>query len=133
MIKAVTLEEDVVEQIELYQESSGTEIENVIPHIVNDAIRKYVRDLERQALIREQEAYQRQHSQLVGDYLGQYVAFHQGQLIDWDKDERALMIRVRQRYPNKVIGIFPVDETSEMRTFRHLSVRLTPPSSITEQ
>ncbi|MBX2999132.1 MAG: hypothetical protein KF893_11530 [Caldilineaceae bacterium] len=131
MIKAVELAEDVVEQIELYQESSGTEIEDNIPHIVNDAIRKYVRELERQALIREQEAFRRQHPQLVGEYLGQYVAFHQERLIDWDKDERSLMIRVRQRYPNKVIGIFPVDETSEMRTFRHLSVRLAPPSSST--
>lgn len=133
MIKAIELAEDVVRQIELFQEGSGTEIENNISDVANDAIRKYMRDLERQALLREQEAFQRQHSELVGEYLGQYVAFHQGQMIDYDRDERALMIRVRQRYPKKVIGIFPVDETSEMRTFRHLSSRLAPPSSSTTQ
>jgi hypothetical protein len=130
MIKVIELEQDVIERVELFQEHSGTEIEANLPQVVNEAVRKYVQTLEFQALDKEQEAYRRQHPQLVGEYLGKYVAFHQEQLIDWDEDERNLIIRVRQRYPHKVIGIFPVDETSEIRVHRHLSTRLSPPRRV---
>jgi hypothetical protein len=124
-MNSVTIDPEVAVRLENYQQS---EIEPEIRRIVNDALREYLRSLERQKLRREQEAFEEQYLQLKHEYLGRYVAFHKGQLVDVDENERALYIRVHQRFPNTVIGIFPVDETSPLRVHRHLSTRLSPPN-----
>ena len=60
------------------------------------------------------------------EYLGKYVAFHQGQLIDVDEDQYTLYVRVHERYPETAIGIFPVTETGEMPVYRSTTTRIHP-------
>lgn len=48
-------------------------------------------------------SYQEMHSELVKDYLDQYVAICDDQLIDYDADPIALLQRVRTQHPNKVV------------------------------
>jgi DNA-damage-inducible protein J len=48
-------------------------------------------------------AYKAMHPQLVQQYLGQYVAICNGQLVDADCDPVALLQRVREKYPNQIV------------------------------
>jgi hypothetical protein len=48
----------------------------------------------RPAMEREQAAFQAMLPQLLVQYEGQYVALHQGQVVDHDTDRAALVIRL---------------------------------------
>lgn len=56
----------------------------------------------------EMQHYLRQHQHLLARYRGQYIAMHQGEVIDHDIDEVALSRRVRIRYGDTTILITPV-------------------------
>jgi hypothetical protein len=56
-------------------------------------------------MAREIEAFRAMHGQLLAQYPNQYVAVHQGQLVDHDVDQLALFLRVDQQYPNEVVRI----------------------------
>lgn len=58
---------------------------------------------EEQAMIREEAAYEAMHPELMAQYAGEYVAVFQGQLIDHDQDETALLRRLDAQYPNDVV------------------------------
>lgn len=51
----------------------------------------------------EEAAYESIHSELFEKYAGQYVAIHNGQLVDTDPDEMALYFRINERYPNDIV------------------------------
>lgn len=55
--------------------------------------------------VMEQEiaAYAAHHAELVREYLGQYVAIHQGKVVDSDKDRMALRQRLMVTHPNVII------------------------------
>jgi hypothetical protein len=57
----------------------------------------------REAMLREVEAYKAMHSHLVQQYLGQYVAIYQGQVVDHDVDAIALLKRVKKHYPTQIV------------------------------
>jgi hypothetical protein len=57
----------------------------------------------RAVMAREAEAYQRLHPTLVQQLLGYYVAIYQGQVVDQDQDEDALLERRRRNYAGKVV------------------------------
>jgi hypothetical protein len=52
-----------------------------------------------EAMDKEIEAYKKMHSQLWKEYPHQFVAIHQGKLIDHDKEFAALVERVQDKYP----------------------------------
>jgi hypothetical protein len=73
----------------------------------------------RAAMLREVDAYQRLHAELVTQFLGHYVAIHQGRLVDYDRDEDALLERRRRDYAGKVVLIRRVEADAEVElTFR---------------
>jgi hypothetical protein len=43
--------------------------------------------------------------ELQQTHLGEYVAFHQGELVDHDTDHRQLVQRIKARYPQEVVLI----------------------------
>ena len=47
---------------------------------------------------RETTAFEAMREQLLEEYEGKFVAIHQGKVIDFDDDERALFIRVLSKY-----------------------------------
>ena len=65
------------------------------------------------AVAREKAAYKRLHPLLREKYHDQYVAIYGGELIDYDKDQIALFLRVKERYPNKFVWIAPVQAEPE--------------------
>lgn len=68
---------------------------------------------QRAALLREAEAYRALHPTLVKTQLGRYVAVYQGQVVDQDEDEDALLERRRRNYPGQVVLIRLVETEAE--------------------
>jgi hypothetical protein len=54
---------------------------------------------------KEVTAFEKLHATLVKGYLGEYVALHQGQVIDHDSDQLRLVDRIENSYPNEVVLI----------------------------
>jgi hypothetical protein len=55
----------------------------------------------------EQEmiAFRAMREALLANYEGQYVAVYQGQVVDHDPDELALVARIDEKYPDAVVLI----------------------------
>ena len=66
--------------------------------LLEDAVRTYLRGLEREKIKAEAEAFRQLHPELVKQYLGRYVALHQGKVVDHDENFQALHQRIRRRF-----------------------------------
>jgi hypothetical protein len=58
---------------------------------------------EEELMAREERAYAAMYEQLRAQYSGEYVAIHNGRLIDHDTNEMVLLQRLNQHYPNDVV------------------------------
>jgi hypothetical protein len=58
---------------------------------------------EEAAMAHEEAAYRAMHAELMAQYAGEYVAIHQGWLIDHDRDELALLRRLDAHYSDDVV------------------------------
>lgn len=61
----------------------------------------------------EEAEYRKQHTELFEQFAGQYVAIHNGQLVDSDPDEMALYFRIDERFPDEVVLLKQVRELPE--------------------
>jgi len=114
-MRTVTLTPELVREIESLAGKDQADAQL----FVEKAVREYLNQT-RQAKIRaETEAFNAQHAKLRVTYLGQYVAMHEGKVIDHDPDLRALHLRVYAK-----VGRIPVllkqvtDEPERVLTFR---------------
>ena len=71
----------------------------------------------------ETACYEAMHAQLLTQYAGEYVAIFNGELVDHDTDELALLSRLNADYPNEVVLMKRV-LPSPMREFFVRSPRL---------
>ncbi len=67
-------------------------------------------DLRQPFMLKEVDAFEKQHEHLVAQYLGHYIAMHQGKVVDYDTDELLLVDRIEATYPNEVVLIRLVEE-----------------------
>jgi hypothetical protein len=86
----ITLAPDLIQQIE----NLGGKDDADTQTFVEQAIRAYLIQLQREKIRTETEAFNAQYEKLRAKYPGQYVAIHQGKLIDHDLDLRTLHLRV---------------------------------------
>jgi hypothetical protein len=119
-MNVVHIDPELSERIEALK-NTDEDFEAKIQFAVNKAVNDVLDEWVDQKLDQERVAFEEQHALLMERYLGQYVAFHEGEVIDADESERQLYIRIRQQFPYTVVAIFPVEETSQMRT--HYSTR----------
>lgn len=120
----------VVVEPELYRrvEEAASEYEASIDEILAEAVRRYLWELERRKISDESEIYRRRHAELKGRYLGQYIAMHNGQVVDHDPDFRTLRRRVRQRFQRTPVMITKVEDVADRTLVRH-AFRMEMPSS----
>ena len=59
-------------------------------------------------VVRERQAYIALHPTLLKNYPNQYVAIHNGQLVDHDPNGLVLSLRIRQQFPDQFVWIAPV-------------------------
>jgi len=88
----VTLKSDIEQQLNYLATTSQPQVDTA--EIVNRALRRYLREMGRQKIRRELQAFEQQRAQLLENYLGYYVAIHEKKVIDQDVDLRALNQRV---------------------------------------
>ena len=84
-----------------------------ISELVTEALQRYLWEIKERRIDREMETYRAMHAELKHRFLGQYVAIHNGELVDHDADRRALSRRVRQKYGSVAVLITPVEEEPE--------------------
>lgn len=61
----------------------------------------------------EDAAYHAMHAELMENYAGQYVAIHNGRVVDADLDEMALYFRIDERFPDEAVLLKKVRELPE--------------------
>lgn len=110
---SIALQPDLVERIHRITKSKGSTVKD----FVNQAVREHLEQLEDQKLKAEIQAFERMHPQLVKQYLGQFVAVHEGQIVDADVDFEALFLRLEKRLGDVPVLIRPVsvEPTPELR------------------
>ncbi len=105
----------LVTALEQIAEQEQTSVEEV----ARAAVYRYVREIEREKIRAETEAFWAIHSQLLDDYSGQYIAMHEGKVVDNGVDLGALYQRVRERYGDTPILLTQVtDDPVRELTFR---------------
>ena len=108
-MNAIQLEHSLMQQVEqVAAEQTATPAQ-----IVETAVRAYLRQLDRARIKTEAEAYHAMHTELVKQYLKQYVAIYNGQLVDQDKDFQQLHTRIRQRFGRQPVLIRRVEAQPE--------------------
>ena len=112
---SVTLKPDVAEQISQIAGESKMETEAV----VDTAVRAYLRKRAEEKIRAEQKEFNEQKESLLVKYKGEYVAVHNGEVIDHDPSIGELHRRV-----HKSLGRIPVllkkvtDEPDRVLVFR---------------
>ncbi|MCE7986815.1 MAG: hypothetical protein DYG89_37050 [Caldilinea sp. CFX5] len=112
----IVIEDNLFVQLQRKARGSGTDIEE----LAHEAIQRYLQEDEQQKMQQEIAAFHDRHQELLRQFPGQYVAVHQGQVVDHDEEQLALYLRVRQRYPDEIVLIRQVrpepERTWTMRT-----------------
>lgn len=91
--------------------------------LVNDAVARFVRDRQREKIAWETAEFERLYPELRRDHFGQWVAIHEGALVDQDADVSALYARVRAKYGRTAVLIRQVRDTPSAE------IRLRTPST----
>jgi hypothetical protein len=111
------LPDAVYRQAKQTAQSNQQEIADVLMQAIMQTIPPFPVHKERETMLRETRAYKAMHAELAKQYLGQYVAIHQGKLVDHDADPLALLQRVRQNFPNQVVLRRKVTPTPEITLY----------------
>ncbi len=101
----LTLPDEVYEQVRQAADADQRPMADVLVDSIAQVTPIFSVDPRRPAMLQEQAAYKTMHADLLRNFEGQFVAVHQGQVIDHDTDELALSQRVRLRLPDAVILI----------------------------
>jgi len=72
---------------------------------------------ERQKIAQEQEWWENLPLTERAEYAGEYVAVHQQQLVDHDKNAAQLYTRVREKYEQAPVLIMPAEGPREIRIY----------------
>jgi len=104
----ITLEPTLQTKLEQFAQSINQSVEEMI----NQALRQYLDELSRRKLEAEIQVYEKKlHVRLKKSHLGQFVAIHQGKLVDADTDCGKLFLRIEARYGDLAILIRQVQAT----------------------
>ncbi|RLT41557.1 MAG: hypothetical protein DWI57_06835 [Chloroflexi bacterium] len=105
----VTLQSDLAERLE--ETAAQKEIE---PNDLLDlAVRSYLRQIDRETIKAEAEAFRAMHGELVAQYLDKYVAIHRKEVVDVDWDFQALHSRIRSRFGQLPVLLRRVEQEPE--------------------
>jgi hypothetical protein len=106
---------------ELYQriEKAALTQQSDIVVLLHKAVRHYLWELDRRKISEESKIYRHRHAELKEQYLDQYIAMHEGQIVDHDANFSVLRQRIRQKFGPAPIMITLVEDTPERVLTRH--------------
>jgi hypothetical protein len=84
-----------------------------VSDLVNEAVEGYLRERDREKLEAEIAAFTAMHAELKQRYFGEWVAVHEGRVIDHDRELAPLYARIRQLYPRTAVLMRQVEEEPE--------------------
>ena len=87
-------EQELVDQLQQIAVDKATSMAAMLGQAITEFLENYAV----QKLQEETRAFEQLHPQLVEHYLGEYVAVHNGAVVDHDPDVRALHLRIRKRF-----------------------------------
>lgn len=119
MVLTIGLDEKTSIQLEQMAKVRSVEV----AALASDAIRTFLRDEARRIIEQEAKAYRRLHPDLLRTMPGQFVAIHNGQVVDHDSDQMAVFRRVEEAYGGQPVLIRQVRPEIE-QTIEVLSPRL---------
>lgn len=93
--------------------------------VVGEAVAAHLYALEAQKLATETAAFEAMHPTLVQAHPGEYVAIHEGRLVDSDPEFETLFQRIRDRFGKIAVLIRQVEE-QPTAALLSLSLRLEP-------
>jgi hypothetical protein len=93
--------------------------------VVEAAVQAYLDHLEQEKIHEETEAFWAMQAELASKYAGEYVAMHEGQVVDHDSDVIRLEQRVAERFAETPLLIAPVADAPQ-RDLYSVSFRLDP-------
>jgi predicted transcriptional regulator len=106
-METIELRPDLREQVE---EAARLESRSV-QEIVNEALAEYLQTQDRAVIDREQKAFERMHAELLASHRDQWVAIHDGKLVDSAENISTLNARVRKNFGRKPILMTPVTDS----------------------
>lgn len=80
-------------------------VADVLTDVLAHSFSPFYEDKHQAHMLAEVVAFEEQHQQLVKRYLGEYVALHQGRIVDHDKSQRALLTRIEAQFPDEIVLI----------------------------
>lgn len=111
----------VAVELELYRriEEAALEQEASISEVLAEAVQRYLWELDRRKISEESKIYCQRHAELKAQYLGQYIAMHNGQVVDHDTDFQTLRQRIRQRFERTPVMMTLVEDVAERPLVRY--------------
>jgi len=115
VVPTVTIEPELYRRVAEAAQKEKTGVEQVL-HM---ALRRYLWELARRKIGEESTIYRRRHAELKKQYLGEYIAMVDGEVVDHDRDFQALRQRVSQRYGRTPVMMTLVEDEPETLLTRH--------------
>jgi hypothetical protein len=91
---AVSLRPDLLEALDQTARQEDVDVDELI----NAAVSQYLAQIRQRKIQAESRAFDAMKADLLLKYPGEYVAVHNGQVIDHDPDLRTLHLRVYEKY-----------------------------------
>jgi ABC-type antimicrobial peptide transport system ATPase subunit len=105
----ITVEPETYERLEAFAEEKQANTEQ----IAQEAFDLYFWEQNNRKISYESAQYRKQHLEIKKHYLGQFIAMHQGKIVDTDSDFQNLNVRIRERFGNTAVLITKVEEAPE--------------------
>lgn len=119
--RTISIPESVINDLNELIRWEGAPIEQVLDR----ALQHYRRELGRRKIDVEAETYKRKYPRLRAKYFGDYIAMHNGRVVDHDRDLVVLNRRIRKRFGRTPVLMRLVEEEPE-RVLVFRSPRLEP-------
>lgn len=95
--------DEVYQQVQQVAKTTRQEVSEIIVERLAEMFTPPVTQPDRAAMLANIEAYKVFHPELVQTHLRQFVAIHDGQLIDHDADKEALFARMQANYAGEIV------------------------------
>lgn len=99
------LPDNIYQQIERVAQSTNRPVSEVLTETIVSAFPPLHVSQDRPAMQREVAAFEAMHAQLWEQFSNQYVAIHQGTVVDHDVNEIALVERIDRNFPTAIVLI----------------------------
>jgi hypothetical protein len=90
----ISLRPDLLEALDQTARQENVDVEE----LVNAAVSQYLAQIRQRKIEAESRSFEAMKARLLGKYAGQYVAVHNGKVIDHDPDLRTLHLRVYKKH-----------------------------------